>query len=117
MAKAAARTDYDMAMERLGDAIEALDEVQTLFAGEGTAPEFWVGIIFAAQNSLAGGRRDGRGSREDAGEGSEAAQVGRQEALNESARESARYFLTGGSGAAAGIGTIWTMVLKLAGWA
>ena len=53
MAKAAARTDYDLAMERLGDAIEALDEVQTLFAGEGTAPEFWVGIIFAAQSSLA----------------------------------------------------------------
>jgi hypothetical protein len=53
MAKAAARTDYDLAMERLGDAIEALDEVQTLFAGEGTAPEFWVGIIFSAQNSLA----------------------------------------------------------------
>ena len=52
MAKAVARTDYDMAMERLGDAIEALDEVQTLFAGEGTAPEFWVGIIFTAQNSL-----------------------------------------------------------------
>ena len=52
MAKAATRTDYDMAMERLGDAIEALDEVQTLFAGEGTAPEFWVGIIFTAQNSL-----------------------------------------------------------------
>jgi hypothetical protein len=52
MAKAAAGTDYDMAMERLGDAIEALDEVQTLFAGEGIAPEFWVGIIFTAQNSL-----------------------------------------------------------------
>lgn len=52
MAKAAARTDYDLAMERLGDAIEALDEVQTLFATEGTAPEFWVGIIFTAQNSL-----------------------------------------------------------------
>ena len=40
------------AVERLGDAIEALDEVQTLFAEEGTAPEFWVGIIFTAQNSL-----------------------------------------------------------------
>jgi hypothetical protein len=53
MAKAAARTDYDLAMERLGDAIEALDEVQTLFAGDpGVAPEFWVGIIFTAQNSL-----------------------------------------------------------------
>jgi hypothetical protein len=52
MAKAATRTDYDLAMERLGDAIEALDEVQTLFAGEGTAPEFWVGIIYSAQNSL-----------------------------------------------------------------
>ncbi len=53
MAKAATRTDYELAMERLGDAIEALDEVQTLFAGEGTAPEFWVGIIFTAQNALA----------------------------------------------------------------
>jgi hypothetical protein len=53
MAKAATGTDYDLAMERLGDAIEALDEVQTLFAVEGTAPEFWVGIIFTAQNSLA----------------------------------------------------------------
>ena len=52
MAKAAARTDYDLAMERLGDAIDALDEVQTLFAVEGMAPEFWVGIIFTAQNSL-----------------------------------------------------------------
>jgi hypothetical protein len=53
MAKAAARADYELAMERLGDAIEALDEVQTLFAVEGTAPDFWVGIIFTAQNSLA----------------------------------------------------------------
>ena len=52
MAKAAARTDYELAMERLGDAIEALDEVQTLFASEGMAPEFWIGIIFTAQNSL-----------------------------------------------------------------
>jgi hypothetical protein len=53
MAKAAARTEYELAMERLGDAIEALDEVQTLFAVEGTAPDFWVGIIFTAQNALA----------------------------------------------------------------
>jgi hypothetical protein len=54
MQKAAARAGYDLAMERLGDAIEALDEVQTLFAGEpGTAPDFWVGIIFTAQSSLA----------------------------------------------------------------
>ena len=53
MVKAAARTEYELAMERLGDAIEALDEVQTLFASEGTAPDFWVGIIFTAQSSLA----------------------------------------------------------------
>jgi hypothetical protein len=54
MAKTAARTDYELAIERLGDAIEALDEVQTLFAGEpGMAPDFWVGIIFTAQSSLA----------------------------------------------------------------
>jgi hypothetical protein len=53
MAKAAARTDYELAMERLGDAIEALDEVQTLFASDGIAPDFWVGIIFTAQSSLA----------------------------------------------------------------
>jgi hypothetical protein len=53
MAKAAVKAGYDLAMERLGDAIEALDDVQTLFAGEGNAPEFWIGIIFTAQNSLA----------------------------------------------------------------
>ncbi len=85
MAKAATRTDYDLAMERLGDAIEALDEVQTLFAVEGTAPDFWVGIIFTAQNCAGGGGRDGRRSREDDGEGAEAAQEGRQEALSEPA--------------------------------
>lgn len=52
MAKAAARTDYELAMERLGDAIESLDEVQALLAGETEASEFWIGIIFSAQTSL-----------------------------------------------------------------
>jgi hypothetical protein len=48
----AAKAGYDLAMERLGDAIESLDEVQALLAGETEASEFWIGIIFSAQTSL-----------------------------------------------------------------
>ena len=51
-AKADRKTGYDLAMERLGDAIESLDEVQALLAGEAEASEFWTGIIFSAQTSL-----------------------------------------------------------------
>jgi len=52
MAKAAAKAGYEVAMERLGDAIESLDEVQALLAGETETSEFFVGMIFAAQTSL-----------------------------------------------------------------
>ena len=52
MAKKAAKAGHDLAMERLSDAIESLDEVQALFAGEREASEFWIGIIFSAQTSL-----------------------------------------------------------------
>jgi hypothetical protein len=48
----AAKAGHEVAMERLGDAIESLDEVQALLAGEAEASEFWVGIIFSAQTSL-----------------------------------------------------------------
>jgi hypothetical protein len=48
--KADKKAGYTLAMERLGDAIESLDEVQALVSGE--ASEFWVGIIFSAQTSL-----------------------------------------------------------------
>jgi len=50
--KADAKAGYEVAMERLGDAIESLDEVQALLAGEAEASEFWIGIIFSAQTSL-----------------------------------------------------------------
>jgi len=50
--KEAPKAGYDLAMERLGDAIESLDEVQALLAGEAEASEFWIGIIFSAQTSL-----------------------------------------------------------------
>ncbi len=53
MAKKAARKGHDLAMERLADAVESLDEVQALLAGEPDASEFWIGIIFSAQTSLA----------------------------------------------------------------
>ena len=46
------KAGYDLAMERLGDAIESLDEAQALLAGEAEASEFWIGIIFSAQTSL-----------------------------------------------------------------
>jgi len=48
----AAKPGYEVAMERLNDAIESLDETQALLAGETEASEFWVGIIFSAQTSL-----------------------------------------------------------------
>lgn len=51
-AKQQAKAGYDLAMERLGDAIESLDEVQALLAGEAEASEFWIGILFSAQTSL-----------------------------------------------------------------
>jgi hypothetical protein len=51
-AKVSKKAGYDLAIERLGDAIESLDEVQALLAGEGEASEFWVGILFSAQTSL-----------------------------------------------------------------
>jgi hypothetical protein len=47
-----AKAGYELAMERLGDAIESLDETQALLAGETEASEFWIGIIFSAQTSL-----------------------------------------------------------------
>jgi hypothetical protein len=46
------KAGYELAMERLGDAIESLDEAQALLAGEADASEFWIGIIFSAQTSL-----------------------------------------------------------------
>jgi len=52
MAKKATKAGHDLAMERLADAVESLDEVQALLAGEAEASEFWVGIIFSAQTSL-----------------------------------------------------------------
>jgi hypothetical protein len=51
-AKVSKKAGYDLAIERLGDAIESLDEVQALLAGEGESSEFWVGILFSAQTSL-----------------------------------------------------------------
>jgi hypothetical protein len=51
-ATAPAKAGYELAMERLGDAIESLDEAQALLAGESDASEFWIGIIFSAQTSL-----------------------------------------------------------------
>lgn len=50
--KAKAKGGYDLAIERLGDAVESLDEAQALLSGEGDASEFLVGIIFSAQTSL-----------------------------------------------------------------
>ena len=52
MAKTATKTSHGLAMERLADAVESLDEVQALLAGEPEASEFWIGIIFSAQTSL-----------------------------------------------------------------
>ncbi len=52
MAKKATKSSHDLAMERLADAVESLDEVQALLAGEPEASEFWIGIIFSAQTSL-----------------------------------------------------------------
>lgn len=52
MAKKATKAGHDLAMERLADAIESLDEAQALLAGEAEASEFWIGIIFSAQTSL-----------------------------------------------------------------
>lgn len=52
MAKKQAKAGHDLAMERLADAIESLDEAQALLAGETEASEFWVGLIFSAQTSL-----------------------------------------------------------------
>jgi hypothetical protein len=52
MAKQAAKAGHGLAMERLSDAIESLDEVQALLSGEAEASEFWIGIIFSAQTSL-----------------------------------------------------------------
>ncbi len=50
--KKAAKAGHDLAMERLSDAIESLDEVQALLSGEPETSEFWIGIIFSAQTSL-----------------------------------------------------------------
>ena len=50
--KKAMKAGHDLAMERLSDAVESLDEVQALLAGEPDASEFWIGIIFSAQTSL-----------------------------------------------------------------
>lgn len=52
MAKKQAKAGHDLAMERLADAIESLDEAQALLAGETEASEFWIGLIFSAQTSL-----------------------------------------------------------------
>jgi hypothetical protein len=52
MATKATKAGHDLAMERLADAIESLDEAQALLAGEAEASEFWIGIIFSAQTSL-----------------------------------------------------------------
>jgi hypothetical protein len=52
MAKKAAKAGYEVAMERLSDAIQSLDEAQALLADEAEASEFWIGIIFSAQTSL-----------------------------------------------------------------
>jgi hypothetical protein len=52
MAKKATKAGHDLAMERLADAVESLDEVQALLAGAAEASEFWIGIIFSAQTSL-----------------------------------------------------------------
>ena len=52
MARKATRTSHALAMERLADAVESLDEAQALLAGEPEASEFWIGIIFSAQTSL-----------------------------------------------------------------
>jgi len=52
MAKKATKAGHGLAMERLADAVESLDEAQALLAGESEASEFWIGIIFSAQTSL-----------------------------------------------------------------
>jgi hypothetical protein len=52
MAKKAVKAGHEVAMERLSDAVESLDEAQALLAGETEASEFWIGIIFSAQTSL-----------------------------------------------------------------
>ena len=52
MAKKATKAGHGLAMERLADAVESLDEAQALLAGETEASEFWIGIIFSAQTSL-----------------------------------------------------------------
>jgi hypothetical protein len=52
MAKKTAKAGHEVAMERIADAIESLDEAQALLAGESDAAEFWIGIIFSAQTSL-----------------------------------------------------------------
>ncbi len=52
MAKTMKRAGHGLAMERLSDAIESLDEAQALLADEAEASEFLIGIIFSAQTSL-----------------------------------------------------------------
>ncbi len=52
MAKKRTMAGHGLAMERLADAIESLDEAQALLADEAEASEFWIGIIFSAQTSL-----------------------------------------------------------------
>lgn len=52
MAKRTKNSGLEVAMERLTDAVESLDEAQALLAGEADASEFWIGIIFSAQTSL-----------------------------------------------------------------
>ena len=52
MAKKATKAGHGLAMERLADAIESLDEAQALLAGETETTEFWIDIIFSAQTSL-----------------------------------------------------------------
>lgn len=47
-----AKAGYDLAMERLGDAIESLDEAQALLGDDTETSDFLVGIIFASQTSL-----------------------------------------------------------------
>ena len=39
-------------LERIGHAIDVLDEAQAILGEQGDAPEFWAGIIFSAQTSL-----------------------------------------------------------------
>jgi hypothetical protein len=52
-AKVDKKASYDLAMERLNDAVESLDEAQALLADEAGTSEFLVGIIFSSQTLLA----------------------------------------------------------------